>query len=141
MTILYSVLKPKIIVFNLILSWIGPLLSKGYKTPLLGQDLYNLVENEEAKYLTDQLEKEWQKELLKLEQNKKPSLLMAICRIWCLKFALNSLLAFFEVKCFSLCFSLFATSSLSIAILSKGNTKDPFPSAYRGAIGLFQWIN
>lgn len=106
MTILYSVLRPKLIVFNLILSWIGPLLSKGYKTPLLGQDLYNLVENEEAKYLTDQLEKEWKKELLKLEKSKKPSLLMAICRIWCLKFALNSLLAFFEVKSFFFMFLL-----------------------------------
>ena len=38
-------------------SWITPLLSRGYKAPLMNQDLFNLIPAEEAKNLTDELEK------------------------------------------------------------------------------------
>lgn len=51
---------------------------------------------EEAKYLTDQLETEWHKELAKLKENKKPSLLKALVRIHFWSVFFNSILLFVE---------------------------------------------
>ena len=46
--------------------------------------------------------REWQKELLKLKNQRKPSLLLALFRIWYLRFLLNSVLVLFEVNYFQL---------------------------------------
>lgn len=64
--------------------------------------MYNPVPDEEAKHLTDQLEREWNNELKKLKkcQDKKrphkPSLLKALVRINFWRVFLNSLLIFVE---------------------------------------------
>ena len=71
----------------------------GYKKPLEEEDLFDLIQKEEdSKYLTTQIEKEWNKELLKLKMNKKPSLASALFRLYWLRVILVSFLALLEVS-------------------------------------------
>nr|APD26522.1 ATP-binding cassette transporter subfamily C member 4 X4 protein [Brachionus koreanus] len=62
---------------KIFLNWISPLLSLGKERPLKEEDLYSPIADEESKNLTDQLEREWSKELKK----QKPNLFKAMFRI------------------------------------------------------------
>ncbi|RMZ95933.1 putative multidrug resistance-associated lethal -like protein, partial [Brachionus plicatilis] len=62
---------------KIFLNWISPLLSLGKERPLKDEDLYSPIADEESKLLTDQLEREWNKEL----KRQKPSLFNAMFRI------------------------------------------------------------
>nr|QNH67887.1 ATP-binding cassette transporter subfamily C member 4 X4 [Brachionus rotundiformis] len=62
---------------KIFLNWISPLLSLGKERPLKEEDLYSPISDEESKFLTDQLEREWNSELKK----RKPSLFRAMFRI------------------------------------------------------------
>ncbi|CAF0703150.1 unnamed protein product [Brachionus calyciflorus] len=73
-------------------SWISPLLTLGKKRPLQEEDLYSPIPEEESKFLTIQLEKEWVEELKK----PKPSLTKCFIRIYRLKMLFLTLILAIE---------------------------------------------
>nr|UOU03343.1 ATP-binding cassette subfamily C4-4-2 [Brachionus rubens] len=80
---------------KLFVNWVSPLLKLGKQRPLEEEDLYSPIPDEECKFLTDQLEKEWNKEL------KKPSPSLSACfiRLYWLKMTfLTLILAIEEVN-------------------------------------------
>ncbi|CAF0703154.1 unnamed protein product [Brachionus calyciflorus] len=118
---------------KLFLNWISPLLSLGKERPLKEEDLYSPVPDEESKLLTDQLEREWNKELKK----QKPSLFQAIYRIhWLTLLGLTFLLAVEEFT--KMCFPILISN-----ILKYFEGKSSFDDAlmYAGLIALGVGIN
>jgi hypothetical protein len=63
---------------RIFLCYISPLLALGKKRPLTANDLPDPCQSDECKYLTEELEKQWTKEL----QKKLPNLAIAVFRIY-----------------------------------------------------------
>ncbi|XP_071950845.1 ATP-binding cassette subfamily C member 4-like [Antedon mediterranea] len=63
--------------------WLGPLFKKGYKKPLELNDMYPLLDENKTKYLTDCLEREWDKKIHKRGDVINPSLNIALAQfVW-----------------------------------------------------------
>nr|QUF59454.1 ATP-binding cassette transporter Abcc4-1 [Brachionus angularis] len=78
---------------KLTFTWVQPLLSLGRKKQLQLSDLYSPISEDEATVLTDELEKEWNKEL---RNSTKPSLSRAMIRWYRTRAILNSLFIIFQ---------------------------------------------
>ncbi|XP_023933062.1 multidrug resistance-associated protein 4-like isoform X4 [Lingula anatina] len=78
--------------------WINPLFKVGYKRNLEVEDMYNVVHDDSADYLSNRLQKEWDKELKKLNPETKgnPSLLRAMVRAFGKQYMLFGLITFVE---------------------------------------------
>ena len=84
---------------QIFLTWIGPLLKIGYDKPLDEHDLYNTMPDQQSKHLTEELDREWQKEL---KTSKSPSLPRTLIRIHAKRFILFNMLMVLEVVIFCL---------------------------------------
>jgi ATP-binding cassette subfamily C (CFTR/MRP) protein 4 len=71
------------VISKTLLFFISPLLTLGKQRPLREDDLADPCQSDESKRLTEQLEREWTKELKK----KNPSLFYALVRVFWLKIA------------------------------------------------------
>ncbi|XP_032234169.1 ATP-binding cassette sub-family C member 4 [Nematostella vectensis] len=61
--------------------WMNHIFYIGNKRPLEESDLYPLIEDDKAEYLTERLEKAWSKELEKIPMGKKPRFWKALMRV------------------------------------------------------------
>ncbi|XP_027046092.1 multidrug resistance-associated protein 4-like isoform X2 [Pocillopora damicornis] len=74
--------------------WLNSLLKKGSKQPLEAKDLYAILEGEQTETVTDALEREWEKEMYKAnQQGKYPSFLSALRRTFGVGYSLLGLVA------------------------------------------------
>ncbi|XP_020609632.1 multidrug resistance-associated protein 4-like isoform X3 [Orbicella faveolata] len=74
--------------------WLNRLLSTGAKRPLQAEDLYGLLERDQTDTVTEQLEREWEKEVYRSGQlGKDPSFLRAIVRSFGLGYSMLGLVA------------------------------------------------
>lgn len=62
-------------------SWMNKIFVTGSKRPLEEGDLFPLIEEDKSDVLTDRLEKEWEKELKKKDQGKRPRFWKALMRV------------------------------------------------------------
>nr|XP_046485751.1 ATP-binding cassette sub-family C member 4-like isoform X2 [Neodiprion pinetum] len=91
---------------RLFFGWSFPIFLKGAKRDLQITDLYDPLKSDESERLCNRLEREWQKELAKAKESpmvgegskrkpkKKPSLTLALVRMFWFKFMLQGLLFF-----------------------------------------------
>ncbi|KAI8344113.1 multi drug resistance-associated protein MRP [Chlamydoabsidia padenii] len=76
-------------IFNrLLFLWMSPMIQKGYKKPLTMEDLWNLQHEDQSRSLSEQFEKDWNREL----KRKSPSLARAVAKTCGGKYALAGLL-------------------------------------------------
>ncbi|GFN81907.1 multidrug resistance-associated protein 4 [Plakobranchus ocellatus] len=76
--------------------WLNPLLAKGYANSLEETDMYNVCPADASSDLGQQLQLEWDKELERKVQGKKPSLGKALLRTFGLKYMLVGFFGFVE---------------------------------------------
>ncbi|XP_064639147.1 ATP-binding cassette sub-family C member 4-like isoform X1 [Lineus longissimus] len=76
--------------------WLSPLFSKGAKSGIEKEDLYNVCECDSADYLTEKLGTEWKKESCKIKEGENPSLLRALCRAFGKSYMLLGMLVLIE---------------------------------------------
>ncbi|XP_046746877.1 ATP-binding cassette subfamily C member 4-like [Diprion similis] len=94
---------------RLFFGWAYPIFLKGAKRDLQVTDLYDPLKSDESEGLGNRLEREWQKELAKAKDSpmvgegskrkpkKKPSLTLALIRMFWIKFMLQGLLFFVQL--------------------------------------------
>ncbi|XP_046428414.1 ATP-binding cassette sub-family C member 4-like [Neodiprion fabricii] len=99
------------ILTRLFFGWMVPIFWKGTKRDLEVTDLYDPLKSDESESLGDRLEKEWKKELMKVELEEKlakkkdpnkavkcrPSLFWAIARVFWVPYMLQGLLFFIQL--------------------------------------------
>ncbi|XP_035659576.1 multidrug resistance-associated protein 4-like isoform X1 [Branchiostoma floridae] len=73
--------------------WLNPLFKTGYKRTLQEDDMYNVLYEDSSQKQTEDLEREWQKELDQAKESSKrpPSLRWALFRVFGVKFLLLGL--------------------------------------------------
>ncbi|XP_066267905.1 ATP-binding cassette sub-family C member 4-like isoform X4 [Branchiostoma lanceolatum] len=76
--------------------WLNPLFYTGYKRRLDERDMYNVQYEDSSQKQSDDLEREWNKELQKREKNQRPSLLRAVLRCYAPGWSLLGIIAFIE---------------------------------------------
>ncbi|XP_075538961.1 ATP-binding cassette subfamily C member 4-like isoform X1 [Dermacentor variabilis] len=86
-------------VSRLLFSWVTPLFRKGYRRTLQVEDLYACPKWERSERKADRLQAEWDKEIRRMKQGKRPNLLNAIFRAFGFTYVMVSLLMLIE-ECF-----------------------------------------
>ncbi|CAI2164333.1 9655_t:CDS:10 [Funneliformis geosporum] len=81
------------VISKLIFWWAGNIMRIGYKRPLEKDDLYVLNDPKQAKNVTDEFEKSWEKECTRSD-GKNPSLLRALNRTFGFKFWISGIYRF-----------------------------------------------
>ncbi|XP_064615830.1 ATP-binding cassette sub-family C member 4-like, partial [Liolophura sinensis] len=76
--------------------WLNPFFAKGYKRNLSTDDMYNVVPEDSSQQLCQRLESEWEKEIVKLRNGGKPSLVWALVRTFGKKYFLLGLIVLCE---------------------------------------------
>ncbi|XP_037509647.1 ATP-binding cassette subfamily C member 4 isoform X1 [Rhipicephalus sanguineus] len=84
---------------RLLFSWVTPLFREGYRRTLQVEDLYACPKWERSESKADRLQAEWDKEIRKMKQGKRPNLLNAIFRAFGFTYIMVSLLVLIE-ECF-----------------------------------------
>ncbi|XP_018322247.1 multidrug resistance-associated protein 4-like [Agrilus planipennis] len=75
--------------------WLVKLCINGAKRSLTLRDLFKCLREDESERLTDMLEEKWKEELSKSKaKNKKPSLMLVICKMFMLSYIWYGILAF-----------------------------------------------
>ncbi len=75
---------------KLVFWWAGNIMRLGYKRPLEKDDLYDLNDPKLARSVTDEFEKNWEKECTR-KDGKNPSLLRALNRTFGFKFWISGI--------------------------------------------------
>ncbi|XP_053420105.1 ATP-binding cassette sub-family C member 4-like isoform X7 [Nycticebus coucang] len=82
--------------------WLNPLFKIGYKRRLEEDDMYSVLPEDRSKYLGEELQGFWDKEVLRAEDNaQKPSLTKAIIKCYWKSYLVLGIFAFIEALCLS----------------------------------------